>query len=200
MATYVLVRHGAHDLIGKRLVGRDPEIRLNAAGMKQANRLAAKLAGSEIDAVYSSPLTRAQETAMPIAARLGRPVQSAESINEFDFGDWTGAPFRDLERSAAWRMFNVFRSGTGAPNGESMLDVQARVIGFMNALREQKPDGRFVLVSHGDVIRAAILHLLGLTLDLYDRIEIGPGSLSTAVVEPYGARIAGLNEVPDGDD
>jgi probable phosphoglycerate mutase len=199
VTTFVLVRHGAHDLIGTKLVGRSSEVHLNAAGIEQADRLAAKLACARIDAVYSSPLARALETAKPIAARLGQPVEPAEPINEFDFGEWTGKSFCDLEGAPAWRMFNVFRSGTPAPNGESMLDVQARIVGFMNALRDQRPDGRFVLVSHGDVIRAAILHLLGLPLDLFDRIVIGLGSLSTVVIEPYGPRIVGLNEVPNGD-
>jgi broad specificity phosphatase PhoE len=200
VATFVLVRHGAHDLIGKRLVGRGSEVHLNAAGLDQAHRLAARLACLQDAVVYSSPLPRALETAKPVAAKLGREVQLADPINEFDFGDWTGAAFDDLEGSSEWRMFNVFRSGTCAPNGESMLDVQARVVRFMNRLWTQRPDGRFVLVSHGDVIRAALLHFLGMHLDLFHRIEIELGSLSTVVVEPYGPKVVGLNEVPDESD
>jgi probable phosphoglycerate mutase len=199
VAVFVLVRHGAHDLIGKRLVGRG-EVHLNAAGREQADRLASKLAGARADAVFSSPLARAMETAQPIADRLGVRVEPAEQINEFEFGDWTGMSFSDLESLVEWRMFNVFRSGTAAPRGETMLEVQARAIGFMNALRDRRPDGRFVLVSHGDVIRAALLHLLGLHLDFFLRVEVDLGSASTVSIEPYGPKLLRLNEVPDGHD
>jgi broad specificity phosphatase PhoE len=198
VATFVLVRHGAHDLIGKRLVGRSAEVHLNRAGMEQADRLATRLAGGGAHAVYTSPLPRARETAQPIAARLGHEARSAGEINEFDFGEWTGASFGDLDGLPQWRMFNVHRSGTRAPGGESMLDVQARIVGFMNVLRAGRPDGRFVLVSHGDVIRAALLYFLGVNLDLFHRIEVDLGSLSTVSIEPYGPRVERLNEVPDG--
>ena len=73
MTTFHLIRHGAHDLLGRVLTGRMPGVALNEAGRAQAAGLAAALAGGGIAAVVSSPLQRARETAAPIAARLGLP-------------------------------------------------------------------------------------------------------------------------------
>jgi broad specificity phosphatase PhoE len=79
MATLYLIGHGAHDLLGRAMAGRIPGVHLNAEGKRQAERLAERLGEGSLRAIYSSPLERAQETAAPLAARLGLPVQTSEA-------------------------------------------------------------------------------------------------------------------------
>jgi broad specificity phosphatase PhoE len=191
-----LIRHGEHELQDRVMVGRAPGIGLSREGRGQAERLAARLGNEGIEDLRASPSHRALETARPLAKRLGLDVQVAQELDEIDVGSWTGRPMSELTRATGWANFNSFRSGTPAPEGEWMLDVQRRMVGLVERLRRDLPCGRIALVSHGDPIKAALLFYLGLSLDLFLRIEVGTGSISRIEVEDWGARVIGLNEVP----
>ncbi len=193
-ATVLLIRHAAHGLQGRTMVGRMPGVHLSADGRRQAEMLADRLAGVPLGAIYSSPLERARETAAPIAARLGLELVEAAELDEFDFGDWTGRTLDELAGCERWRRFNAFRSGTRAPNGEHMLEAQARMVGLIERLRGGHPDGQVALVGHGDPIRSALAHYLGLHLDQMSRIEISPASLSVVAVGDDGAQVLLMNE------
>ncbi len=193
--TFHLVRHAAHDRVGSVLCGRMPGVSLGELGREQAQRLSRRFANESIAAVQSSPLERARETAEPIAARLGQSVAINEGITEIDFGAWSGRGFGDLDGDPAWTAWNGARSVSRPPGGESMLEAQTRVVRAMEVLREAHRDGAVVLVSHSDVIKAALLYHLGLSLDAYPRIEIEPASVSTLVVGDWGAKVMRLNEV-----
>lgn len=192
MARFLFVRHATHDLLTKKIIaGRRPGVHLNELGQKQAQEIAPALARMPIDAVYCSPLERACETAAPLLKQLGLPLQTAEEFNEIDFGDWTGQAFADLDRLPEWQRWNSFRSGTVAPNGESMLEVQARALRKIYELEHQH---RVVAIfSHGDVIRAMIAHFVGLHLDLLARIEIVPASVSVIDVSRDGSKLLLVN-------
>ena len=118
----------------------------------------------------SSPLERARETAAAIAEPAGLPVEIDPALIEIDFGDWTGSRFEALHGSEAWRRYNAFRGTACSPGGEAMLDVQARAVAAMVRGREAHPGAELVLVSHADVIKAALAHFLGAPLDLFQRI------------------------------
>jgi probable phosphoglycerate mutase len=168
-------------------------VRLGESGRRQLRFLHERLAGLPIEAVHSGPLERAEET----ARALGLPVTIAPELDELDYGDWTGRSVEELSGDPAWEAWNRFRAGTRIPGGETMLEVQARAVGLVQRLQAEHPSGRVVLVSHGDVIRAVLLHHLGLSLDLFARVEIDPGSLSVLAVEPWGARVLLLNQTTD---
>lgn len=193
MVTLVMIRHAAHDLLGRTLVGRAPEVPLSAAGACEAEALAQRLASSAVRALYSSPRERARDTAAPIAARLGVDVEIAPELDEIEVGDWTNRSFAELDELEPWRRFNLFRSGTCCPNGESMLDVQARFVRLVERLSARHAEDRVALVSHGDVIRAALAHYLGIHLDLFQRLEIGPASVSIVRVGPYAPEVLLVN-------
>ncbi|HEU4565735.1 MAG TPA: histidine phosphatase family protein, partial [Gemmatimonadaceae bacterium] len=167
---------------------------LAADGRRQAARLAERLAGLPIAALYSSPVERARETAAPLAARLGLPVCDAPGAVEIDFGEWTGRTFEELARDPRWGPFNGFRSATRIPGGELIVETQARVVVELERLRERHPDAVVAVVSHADVIRAALCHYAGIPLDLMLRLEIACASVSVLEVTPYGARILRLND------
>ena len=76
-----------------------------------------------------------------------------------------------------------------------MLEAQARIVGAMEQLRGRYPDASAILVSHSDVIKAALLYHLGLPIDAYSRFEIEPASISTLVVGDWGSKVLRMNEV-----
>ena len=193
MSTFLLVRHGANDWVGQRLAGWLPGVHLNAGGRAAAERLAERFSGTGTQAVYSSPLDRAVETAAPIASRLGLPVETCDEFGEFRMGLWEGKEIASLEADPVWRAFNTFRSGTRAPGGESMLEVQVRMLAGIERLRARHPEGTVVVVSHADPIKALLTHYAGIPIDLCSRLEIGTASVSTLRVEDWGARILGVN-------
>ena len=195
MTTIVyLVRHAAHALVNSTLCGRMPGVRLGAEGHGQARALAERFASEPVEAVYTSPLERARETAEPIAERLGRTPEPREGIGEIEFGEWTGRRFDDLASEPRWNAWNAARSMNRPPRGESMLEAQVRAVGEIERVRAAHPEGAAVLVSHGDVIKSVLLFALGLPLDACARIEIGPASISTLAIGEGGAKVLRLNE------
>jgi broad specificity phosphatase PhoE len=192
--TVHFIRHAATDALGLTLSGR-MNAALNARGAAQAKALATRLGGEPIDAVYSSPLDRAQHTAKPIAEVKSLAVQTAEPLNEIDMGDWTGARFDDLDHAPEWAFWNAGRSQHRAPNGESMLEVQARVARWLEQAWRSRGDGAVAAISHADVIKAALAHALGLCLDHHARLEVSPASISTVVIGSWGLKVERVNEV-----
>ncbi len=193
--TVFLVRHAAHDRVDRVLCGRMPGVGLGEAGRLQAEALARRFARSGgVDAVWTSPLQRARETAEPVAARLGLSARASDALCEIDFGAWTGQAFDDLRDDPRWRRWNEARGGERPPGGESMAEAQARATGEVERARAEHPDGRVVLVSHGDVIKAVLAGVLGLSLDAHARFEIAPGSVSALAVWDGGRKVLSMNE------
>jgi len=172
-----------------------PGVHLGETGKVQSERLAERFAGENVACICTSPLERAVETAEPIAARLGQRLEISEAIAEIDFGAWSGTRFEALAQDPRWATWNSTRSISRPPYGESMLEAQARIIGAMEQLRGLYPDTSAILVSHSDVIKAALLYHLGLPIDAYSRFDIDPASISTLVVGEWGSKILRLNEV-----
>jgi probable phosphomutase (TIGR03848 family) len=193
MTTFLLIRHAMCDPVGKSLAGRTSGIHLNDVGRAQAERLAARLSGVALDAVYSSPRERALETAEPIARAHGLPPCVVDALDDIDFGRWTGRTLRDLDGDAEWIRFNTFRSVVRAPGGEQMLEVQARSLAALEAMRRAHPDGRCAVVSHADVIRGTLAHFMGIHLDLMYRLEIAPASISVLHITEGAVSIDGVN-------
>ena len=192
--TIFLVRHGAHDRLDRILCGRMPDVSLGETGRQQAEAVARRLARERIAAIFSSPLERAQETAAPVAARLGLEVSVAHGINEIDVGEWTGAKFDDLHQDERWHIWNRERAISSTPGGEAMHEVQRRALAEIEGWRQAYPDQAIVAVSHSDVIKAVVCGVLELTLDRYHSFEVGPASVTTIVVWSGGGKVISLNE------
>jgi broad specificity phosphatase PhoE len=167
---------------------------LSEQGRAEAATLAERLAAAGITVIYSSPLERALETAGPVAARLRLPIEIRDGLGEVRFGDFTGRTMAELDRDPAWHKFNHYRGSTRAPGGELMLEAQARMVAELERIRESHPDGVVAVFSHSDIIRAAVLHYAGMPLDLFERIEIHPASVSVIELGDAGPRILKLNE------
>ena len=170
-----LVRHGAHALVGQTLVGRTPGVRLSAEGRQQAERVADRLAGRPIAVVLSSPQPRTMETAAPIAARHALAVTAEPGLDELDFGAWQGLDFAILAEREDWQAWNRARGLARPPGGEMMAAAQARALAVLARARAAWPGGEVVLTGHQDVLRAALLGVLGVPLDLFGRVALRPG-------------------------
>ncbi len=194
MTLFHLVRHGEHVMQGRLLAGRMPGLGLSAKGRAEAAAAADRLADETIDAVYASPLQRAQETAEILAGRLGMPVLSREDVSELDFGEWTGLTFDQVKADQRWELWRSCRSIAAIPGGESWRQVQDRIVNALFDLRRTHRDETVVIVSHGDVIRAALLFVLGMPLDFYARIEVALASISTVRIDDAGIRVPAVNE------
>src|SRR4051794_21689265 len=157
ITTVLLVRHGQTDAIGRYLAGTAEGTPLNATGQAQARRLAERLGHLRLSAVFSSPLLRSRDTAAPVADARGVPVQIVEQLTEVGFGEWTGRSFQSLEEDSEWRRFNTIRTLVRPPGGELMLDVQRRAVSALLDLAASNESATILVVSHGDVIRAALM-------------------------------------------
>ena len=195
VTVFYLLRHGEPAVFG-RINGRLPGVGLSEKGRAEIATVAGRLAGAKINAINASPLQRTRETAEILADRLGLPVQYREDVIEIDYGEWTGLTFDEIRQDERWQMWARSRSIAAVPGGESWRRVQERVVGALFDLRQAHPDGSVAIVSHGDVIRAALLFALGMPLDFYSRIEVGLASLSTIRLDNSGIRVLALNESP----
>lgn len=197
MTTFLLIRHAEYAGIGAALIGRTPGVGLDERGHAQAAALAERLAGLPIRAVYTSPLERTRETALPLGRRLDLQVKVCWELNEINFGEWQGRTFAELDDQPRWQQWNAFRSGGAPPGGETMLAAQERIVQAIAACREQHPHAAVALVSHSDMIKAALAYFLGMPLDLLGRLEIAPASVSALQIDDYGARLLLLNHCGD---
>lgn len=194
MTTLLFIRHGAHELLGRTLAGRDQEVHINALGARQAQWLGERLKGLTVNAIFSSPLARCVETATVISQRIGLPVEILEAANEIDFGDWSGRDFADLDPLSEWKVFNALRSLHAPPGGEYLVQVQARMLSIFAEWGRRYSQKNVALVSHADVIKASVAYFLGVPIDLFHRIEISPGSLTAVRLDAEGPRILLMNE------
>lgn len=192
--TIFLMRHGENDWIGHTLVGWTPGIHLNAAGRRQAEALAQRLGKEPIAAIYSSPLERTMETAGPLSTRLGVPIRCCEGLGEIRIGEWTGRKVTELADDPLWQRFIQQRSTTRIPGGESMLEVQLRMVEVFEKIRTSHPDQSVAVFSHGDPIRAILMHYLGTPLDFVRRIEVHSASISRIVLNDWGPLVVSINE------
>lgn len=196
MTVFRLLRHGEHGLLGRVLAGRMPGVGLSERGRAEIAAVAEHLAGDEIAAIYASPLQRTRESAEIVAARLGLPIVFRDDLLELDFGEWTGATFDAIRADPRWQAWSSHRSLATIPGGESMREVQRRVVEALIEIGGRHPDDNVLIVSHGDVIRSALVFALGMPLDFYGRIEVAQASLSTIRLDPgaNGIRVIAINE------
>jgi probable phosphomutase (TIGR03848 family) len=195
----LVVRHGLTAATGTALSGRTPGIPLDDRGRAQAAAVAERLAQVRLDAVISSPLERCAETAAAIGAQQSpaAEVTTEERLIEVGYGDWTGQSLRKLSREPLWRVVQAHPSAVTfpGPDGESLPDVQRRAVSavrYWNA--KLGPKAVYLICSHADVIKAILADSLGLHLDLYQRIQIDPCSLSVIRYTPLRPFVERMND------
>ncbi|GAA0992581.1 histidine phosphatase family protein [Subtercola frigoramans] len=189
MATVILVRHGRTTANASGiLAGRTAGVRLDKVGRDQAHRTGERLAAVPLVGVVSSPLERCRQTSRMILDLQAEspivPVSPIEAgITECDYGLWQGRPLRELATEDLWSVVQTQPSAAIFPGGESLTAMQARSVSAIRrhdaAFEAQHGAGAvWAAVSHGDIIKSILADALGMHLDLFQRIAVGPASIS----------------------
>ncbi|HJQ06282.1 MAG TPA: histidine phosphatase family protein [Nocardioides sp.] len=206
MATVILVRHGRTTANASgMLAGRLPGVRLDETGEKQAARAGARLASVPFAAVVSSPQERCKQTAkLLLAGRDERPrVLSERGLAECDYGEWQGRPLKELAKEKLWSTVQRQPSAATFPGGESMVEMKHRAVSAVRRRdaaveAEHGPGAVWVAVSHGDIIKSLLADALGMHLDLFQRIQVDPASISIIRYTPDRPYVLATN-THDGD-
>ena len=192
MATVLLVRHGRTTANATGLLaGRTSGVDLDDLGREQAARTGERIAAVPLAAVVSSPLERCAQTAQAVVERQPgtTPSRVEADLTECDYGRWQGRRLSELAAEDLWPVVQSQPSAVVFPGGESMAGMQARAVAAIRrhdaAIEaDHGPGAVWVAVSHGDVIKSILADALGMHLDMFQRIEVGPASVS---VVSYGA-------------
>ena len=204
MTLVFLVRHGLTATTGNVLTGWTPGIGLDDRGRQQAEALAARLAPVPLDAIISSPLERCRQTADAIAATgEGRPavVLEDERFGECHYGDWTGQPLKRLAKEPLWRVVQAHAGAARFPgeDGESIMDMQHRAVEAVRDWnRRLGAQAAYLICSHGDVIKSIIADSLGMHLDMLQRIQVDPCSLTVIRYTPLRPFVLRMNDTGGG--
>jgi probable phosphoglycerate mutase len=134
------------------------------------------------------------ETALAIAQHHQLEPKACPGIVEVDYGKWTGQAIKKLSKKKRWPVIQFYPTGAGFPGGESMFDMQARMIREINTLIAKHPGQTVALVGHADLIKAAVAHYLGVHFDLFQRIMISTASITTISFGPMGPRVITVND------
>jgi probable phosphomutase (TIGR03848 family) len=207
MTLVLIVRHGLTASTGKALTGWLPGISLDDRGQQQAAIVGERLAELPLAAIVSSPLERCQQTAGIIgASHAGEPlpVQLDDRLGECRYGDWTGKSLRQLSRDPLWRVVQAHPSAVTfpGPDGEAMTAMQQRAVAAVRDWNARLgPEAVYLICSHGDVIKAILADALGMHLDMSQRIQVDPCSLSIiryTSLRPFVLRMNDVSADPAG--
>ena len=220
MPLLLLIRHGTNNFVKEgRIPGQAPNIHLNPEGIAQAEALAKLLEKQPISVVYASQLERAIETAWRIAGPRGLPIHIRPALADTDTGDFTAKTSKELseapETKEIWKTIVEKPSEGRLPNGESLVEMQQRVVGELARICAAHPDPEMpkpiegqppappppptviAVVMHADPIKASIANFLGVPFDNFQRIGTSPASVSTIMVSDKHIMVINVNRLPE---
>jgi len=191
----ILVRHGETALNQSRCIqGSRSDTQLNQKGKQQAESLALRLRQERIQAIYSSPLRRALDTAQAIARYHQIEVDVEPNLIEIDVGELEGVPVSKIGGFLDQLLSGQAETNFEVHGGESLAAVQQRAWSTIQRLIDRYPDGVLAVVCHYFVILTIICSVLGLPLSQIGRLRLGEGSISTIVSDKQAARLVLLND------
>ncbi|MFB8228561.1 MSMEG_4193 family putative phosphomutase [Cellulosimicrobium sp. NPDC055967] len=201
MPTVLLVRHGRTTAnAGGILAGRADGVALDAVGNDQAARAAERLAAVPLSRVVTSPLERCRQTARALLDRQTATPESVteQGITECDYGRWQGRALKDLATEPLWSVVQTQPSAAVFPGGESLAAMQARGVEAVRrhdaeVAARHGADAVWAAVSHGDVIKSVLADALGTHLDLFQRLVVGPASISIVRYGPHRPEVVAVN-------
>ena len=163
MIDLILARHGETAWNVEKVFRGRADVNLNELGVAQAELLGKHLSNWELEAIYSSPLRRALDTANTVAQHQKAIVAIAEGLTDLDYGEWQSLPEREVKRlyPALLNQWHSCPHKVTMPRGESLEDVRRRAVEVVDGILAKR-NGNALLVSHRVVIKVLICHLLGL--------------------------------------
>lgn len=187
MTKVFLTRHGESDWNAANRFQGHSDRPLTDRGREQAHALAELVAGEGVEAIYTSPLVRALETAQIVAARTGLEVVARDDLREVDTGSWSGLSRAEVQERYPERFDLWISGGSGWEDGESYEEMGERVLTALREIATAHPDGRVLVVSHGGPIRAIQAAAEGLELHEYRRLRpVEPNARLSAVAVENG--------------
>lgn len=195
--TTILLRHGDTRLSPEHRFSGQRDLPLSATGTEQAKAAASRLAaGAAIDAVVSSPLRRAVDTAAIAAAELGLPTAVDDDLRETDFGDWDGFTLAEIQQhwptaAARWRG----DPQQPPPGGESFVDTAARVNRACDRLLRDYGGKTVLVVSHISPIKLLLCRALGVPIGTIYRLYLGSACINE--IQWHGPEFAAVRTVND---
>lgn len=159
----IILRHGMTYWNNESRYQGHTDIELNPQGIAQAHAVRERLAGTKLEAIYSSDLSRAFKTAEIIAQPHGLKVSVAPGLKEINFGVWEGLTYTDLLRDypEQLQVWLERPHDLNVPQGETFLQVRDRAVAEVQRIIHEHPTGTVVIVTHGGTIAALICGLLG---------------------------------------
>jgi probable phosphomutase (TIGR03848 family) len=188
VTTVLLLRHGRTTANAAGVLAGDLPVELDDRGREQAQAVGIRLADVPLAAVVTSPLRRCRQTlelALP-----GRVPTVEAGLTECGYGAWVGRPLKELAEDPLWTTVQQHPAGVTFPGGESMAAMATRAVAAVRdwdarVAVEHGPDAVWIASSHGDVIKAIVADALGLHLDLFQRINVDPGSITAIRYTPH---------------
>lgn len=197
-----LIRHGRSDLgsneMSATVRGEQYDPPLSTEGVHQAELLARRLLLMDLhpSALFCSPLRRTRETVLPFAEAAGLEVVYDEELLEAHIGGWEGLPFEEIVASDAGlllRLRNQQAIWSRAPGGESASGLRRRVVGAVERILHEHPDGDVIVMAHGGVINAYCGEVLGLASEMFFLPE--NTSINSVVVDGDRRTVRFLNDI-----
>ena len=197
MARLFLVRHGDTELNSRERYWGHSDVKLGAAGLKQAEKLRDRLVTEKIDAIYSSDLERASLTAKIIASKHQLDVITCAELQEINFGKVEGLTFDEIIRlyPELTELWTSWSRQLKFPDGESVDELNCRVSKFLGRLEKHAPDETILIVAHAGPLRLLVCHLLGIEPQRWREIRLKLASLSIVETSPQGTVLSLLNDV-----
>jgi broad specificity phosphatase PhoE len=179
MAKLILARHGETMWNVEKVFRGRADVNLDEVGIKQAELLGKYLSNWELEAIYSSPVKRALDTANIVARYQKVAARIAEGLTDFDFGEWQSLPEQEVKRlyPAILNEWHNNPDKVKMPGGESLEDVRRRAVEVVNDVLSRH-QGNVLLVSHRVVIKVLICYLLGLDNSHFRNINQDVGGIT----------------------
>jgi broad specificity phosphatase PhoE len=200
MSVIILLRH-AHSAANDSglLTGRLPGVSLSKKGFLQANQLVERIGKGHIDRLHISPMQRCQLTIDPwLRSKYSSTLESFsidDSLNEIDFGDWSGRKLASLRREKLWKAVQNTPSQVTFPNGESFKAAQRRAFLGLELIANSKGSKANLVLSHSDTIKLIVSKALGMKLDSFQQIHINPASFTILNFSKSGITLNTINNL-----
>ena len=193
-----LLRHAEVDPRYHGIFGGQIDMDLSARGHEQAAALARYLQRREFDAIYASPMKRAQQTLQPILANRKNSPVTAHGLREVHFGDWTGLSWAEVKTKfniSAFQWLDQLEK-TGIPNAETVPEFRKRVEPHLQEILQAYDGKKVAIVCHGGTIRMLLAILLDLPLSRMAHFEIEYASVTDVFLHPHKTEVQLLNFTP----
>ena len=196
MTRLLLVRHGETPWNDAARYQGQTDIPLSARGWMEAEWLAERLARESIEAIYTSDLARARDTAHVVARRIGTALTLEPRLREANLGEWQGLTYEQVRQ----RYFNdtdplpAYMVDSPPPGGECLRQLQARLMSAIESIAARHANANVLVVTHGGCLKVLFCAWLGIELSAYWQLRFDSASISEVSLYPLGAIVARLND------